>query len=709
MARVPRFLLASSSPLLPETPAIVRLWLLRFLVPLGGHRSFVTSHGFSNDSLAELLGLGEWIDCERREFNPPKVRADLRRLHQEAERRQADTAMPACLRANVARLSELVGLSAHDCRILEFAVLIQNERLLDETADWLGALSSVKLFHVLSVVLGLPVHDVRVALGAQGVLARSGVVAMERSGMNTLRGTLNLLSDNFADHIISSEADPVSLLKDTVALSSPAQLGLADYSHVQEGLDVLRPYLKHAVDTGRKGVNIFLHGPPGTGKSQLAKTLAAELGCELFEVASEDAEGDPVSGARRLRAFRAAQSFFAQRKALILFDEVEDVFDDGEVFMGGKSTAQRRKAWINRTLEENAVPALWLANSIQGLDPAFVRRFDMMFELAVPPKKQRERIIQSECGDLLDAASISRMASAEALAPAVVARAASVGRAIAQGVGSQKAALAVELLVSNTLEAQGHQRLVKPANPLLAEVYDAGLVSADTDLLQLTAGLVGARAGRLCLFGPPGTGKTAYGQWLATQLDMPLLVQRASDLMSKWVGGNEKNIARAFKQAEQDGAVLLIDEVDSFLQDRRGADRSWEVTMVNEMLTQMERFEGVFIASTNLMDGLDPAALRRFDLKVKFDFLQAAQACRLLSRYCSSLNLPAPDSTALARLSRLKCLTPGDFAAVVRQGRFRPLLHVDSLVAALESECALKQESRTAIGFIGSGQIHSTV
>lgn len=688
------------SPLLPETPAIVRLWMLRLLVPLGGHRGFVHNHGFSNDVIAEVLGLGDWIDSDRQEFDPVKVRAELRRLHAEGERRFCGAAMPACLSTNVARLSALVGLSANDCRILEFAVLIQNERLLDDTADLIGQLSSVKMFHVLSVLLDMPVHDVRAALGVQGVLARSGVVAMERAGTNCLRGMLNLLSDNFADHIISSEADPVTLLQDTVTLSSAAQLCLGDYQHVQTGLDVLQPYLRHVISSGRKGVNIFLHGPPGTGKSQLAKAMAAELGCELFEVASEDSDGDPVNGGRRLRAFRAAQSFFAQRRALILFDEVEDVFDDAEAYMGGKSTAQRRKAWINRTLEENAVPALWLANSIQGLDPAFVRRFDMILELPVPPKKQRARIIEAECGDLLDAASISCMASAEELAPGVVARAASVGRAIAPDVGAQQAARAVELLVSNTLQAQGHKPLRKPGSLLQSAVYDASLVSADTDLLQLTAGLQQSRAGRLCLFGPPGTGKTAYGQWLASQLGAPLLVQRASDLMSMWVGGNEKNIAKAFKQAEQDGAVLLIDEVDSFLQDRRGADRSWEVSLVNEMLTQMEQFDGVFIASTNLMDGLDPAALRRFDLKVKFGYLQPPQAAVLLARYCTVLGWPAPEESDIKRLARLSCLTPGDFAAVLRQSHFRPLADVSALLAALQAECVLKQPSRPAVGFV---------
>jgi hypothetical protein len=91
-----------------------------------------------------------------------------------------------------------------------------------------------------------------------------------------------------------------------------------------------------------------------------ARALAQELGCELFEVASEDSDGDPVQGESRLRAFRAAQCFFSRRRAIILFDEVEDVFNDGDGSFGGQSTAQKRKAWMNRTLEENAVPTLWL-------------------------------------------------------------------------------------------------------------------------------------------------------------------------------------------------------------------------------------------------------------------------------------------------------------------------------------------------------------
>ncbi len=166
------------------------------------------------------------------------------------------------------------------------------------------------------------------------------------------------------------------------------------------------------------------------------------------------------------------------------------------------------------------------------------------------------------------------------------------------------------------------------------------------------------------------------------------------------MGGTEKNIARIFHEAEQDHAVLLIDEIDGFLQDRNTSRHSWEVTGVNEMLTRMETYNGVFIASTNRLDGLDTASLRRFDLKVKFHALKPQQAWKLLQSYCQILGLPAPDICLQAALQRLDGLTLGDFAVLERQHRFWPITDVKALIAALEAECALKTPyQRQAIGF----------
>jgi SpoVK/Ycf46/Vps4 family AAA+-type ATPase len=664
------------------------------------HRDFISDHGFTSDGLAHAIGLGDWIDCTRRDFDRKLALAEMRQMHKSMEAHAAEKVIPPILRDNVARLSRLVGLSSTECRILEFAVMIRIEPALDEACDRLGSLSSNKVCYALSVILNLPDSEVRLALSSSSALTMSGLVALDRSGVAYMQNKLDLLSDHFADVIASSEVEPVGLLRDTVHRGAPATLTIDDYHHIDDSLRILRPYLKRSLQTGRKGVNVYIHGAPGTGKSELARTLAAELGWELFEVAGEDADGDPINGEKRLRAYRAAQSFFGQGQSLLVFDEVEDVFNDGDGIFGRQSTAQIRKAWINRMLEENVVPTIWLSNSIRGMDRAFIRRFDVVFELTVPPKSQRQRIIQNVCADSLDEKLVSRTAQCEDLAPAVVARAASVARSIADDLSTIGIGQAIEQLISNTLKAQGHSPLSKTDCCGLPDIYDPVFIQADVNLSDVATGLKEAMSGRLCLYGPPGTGKTAYARWLAETLGVPLLVKRASDLMSMYVGENERNIVAAFRQAKQDGALLLIDEVDSFLQDRRGAMRSWEVSLVNEMLTQMESFSGVFVASTNLMTGLDQAALRRFDLKVKFNFLRPEQACELLARQSARLGIEAPSTTNLTQIARMRNLTPGDFAAVARQHRFHRIASAADLIGALEAECGIKEGSRSAIGFI---------
>ncbi len=679
---------------------LVYLWLLRMLVPLNGHRDFICRRDFSNDTTAEMLGLERWIDPEGFDFDPKAVRNELRALHRSAEGSLNNSRVSAFLGRNIARLARLASLSVTDCRLLEFAVMIKSDKSLDDIADNLGQLSSIKTQQTLSVVLNLPENDIRQSLSRHSALARSGLLTLDRSGSNYLPRKLELLSSNFADNMLSSDVDAMTLLRATVSLCSAPLLTLKDYQHLASELGILQPYLQHSLATGREGVNVFLHGDPGTGKTQLVKALASALECELFEVTSEDEDGDPIDGPRRLMAFRAAQSFFARRKSIILFDEVQDVFDDGDGLWGKKSTAQTHKAWINRMLEQNPVPTFWLSNSAHQLDTAFIRRFDMVVELPVPPRQQRQRIVGEACGEWLDTKTIDRVAAAEKLAPAVVARAASVVNSIKDTLGTEGVGPAFELIVSNTLETQGHARIASNDVDRLPETYDPNFINADGDIAGIAMGLKSANAGRLCLYGPPGTGKTAYARWLAEQLEAPLLVKRASDLMSMWSGEMEKNLARAFKQAEAEHAILLIDEADSFLQDRRGARANWEISQVNEMLTQMESFGGIFIASTNLLDSLDQAALRRFDLKLKFGFLSFEQTWLMLQRHCTALQLSPPDKALKRSLQRVDNATPGDFAAIARRHQFSPLKSANEIVDALIVECDLKEGAKRSIGFM---------
>jgi len=209
--------------------------------------------------------------------------------------------------------------------------------------------------------------------------------------------------------------------------------------------------------------------------------------------------------------------------------------------------------------------------------------------------------------------------------------------------------------------------------------------------------------GTLCFYGPPGSGKTALAEHIAATLAQPLHIRQASDLMSKYVGETEQNMAAMFRDAESENAVLLLDEADSFLQDRRGAQRSYEVSEVNEMLQGMERFRGIFICTTNLMERIDQAALRRFTFKIQFLPLTLAQRRTLfLAEACTGD--PALLSAALERrLDALDQLCLGDFAAVRRQAAILDAhLEPGEFLEQLEAEHRIKPEVREgrSMGFL---------
>jgi hypothetical protein len=206
-------------------------------------------------------------------------------------------------------------------------------------------------------------------------------------------------------------------------------------------------------------------------------------------------------------------------------------------------------------------------------------------------------------------------------------------------------------------------------------------------------------------YGLPGTGKTAYAHALARMLDRPLMEQRASDLLSPYVGETEQRISLAFESALDDDAVLFIDEADSLLANREHAVRNWEVSQVNELLEQLGDFEGVLVLATNRLEALDGAVLRRLDAKIRFDPLTPEQARCSFVGLCGQLGLPC----CTAEVARLASLTPGDFACVVRRLAFAPPVQghshdygqarVTALVALLSEEVRLKTRGRQPMGF----------
>jgi SpoVK/Ycf46/Vps4 family AAA+-type ATPase len=447
--------------------------------------------------------------------------------------------------------------------------------------------------------------------------------------------------------------------------------------------------LAGALREAAPGINILIHGPPGTGKTELAKALAEAAGGRLYAICEEDEEGEEPTRFQRLHALRRAQRLLAPRGGcLLLFDEMEDLFSDARETAGGGRRAGS-KVFVNRLFEDNPVPTLWTSNAADSLDSAHLRRMSFVLRMDHPPARARARIVARAAeaeGSGAAASGLLGLARREE-ETASVARVAFRTAALAGG-GAADAEAAGRSLI---LALRGRRAFPPPAG---GEALDLSLYDCDRDLAALVERVTAPAAPSdfsLLLTGPPGTGKTALAAHLAERLDRPLAVKRASDLLSKWVGETEANIADAFAAAREAGAVLLFDEADSLLLDRADAQRSWEITQVNELLTWMDAHPLPFVAATNFARRLDPAALRRFVFKIELRPLSAEAAARAFELFFEA---PAP-----AALAEVAGLTPGDFAIVRRQLRFAGEAAPGDIVALLDAEARAKPERPARLGF----------
>ncbi len=674
-----------------KSKEMIEFWILKILLTLNGHREFIdNTRGITDDDLAYFLGLDKFVD----NYEDKDKKEIFQMMKNRLDELEAGNPLkfPNTLKQNIKKVMKLITLTKLEKDILVFTIYLKYFDLMDGATRMLNDLSTDRLVTTLSVLLDYKASKVKSALSPQGKLAQSGLVTVDRDGSNSMLNKLDILSRDFADKMMNLNGDIEEMIRDSVRKCTESQLSVNDFNHLKSDMKLLIPYLGNAISEQQTGVNILFYGKPGTGKTELTKAIAKELGNDIYEVSYADEDDEPISGNKRLKAYKVAQSFFSNSNVLIMFDEIEDVVGDDNSLSFFGPPKQSNKGWMNRILESNKIPAIWITNDIHSMDPAIIRRFDMSIEIPIPPKAKRKEIIEKDCADILSEKSIDKIAKNEAIAPALITRAAKVVNSIADSSTNQDKAF--ETILNNTLKAQGYPKIENKTEETLPESYDPSYINTDTSLKELAKGIKEHPNARICLYGVPGTGKSAFGKWIAQYIDKPFVLKKGSDLISMWVGGTEKNIANAFREAKEEGAVLVFDEVDSFLQDRRGAKNSWEVTQVNEMLVQMENFNGIFIATTNLMSGLDQASLRRFDMKLEFRYLKPKHAWKLFMDECKVLGISIDNKAqAKNRIRVLNQLAPGDFASVRRQNRFRPLKSAEMFLDRLMEEISVKEGS----------------
>lgn len=452
------------------------------------------------------------------------------------------------------------------------------------------------------------------------------------------------------------------------------------FTHLGPTAEDVRQTLAAAVDSKKNGINVLLYGPPGTGKTEFARTLGGDVGARMYAIGNDEVgSGQRLAVSRTKTLDYALESLADEPAAVIFFDEMED-FDSVE------------KHWLNRIVEENPVPIIWACNDIdyyRMFQPFFIDRMMHAIKFRRMGIGAKKRVFsgiltKARVSDVEARRLATELACNKKVTPRHLALAA---RQAAMVAGN---ADAIRRIIEQKVKLR-HGVVTSEGEPNAN--YDLSLVNSDTDLEELTERMVGIGAKRLalCLYGPPGTGKTALVRHIAERMGMELLQKRASDLLSKWVGETEQQMAAAFAEAIETGSFLVFDEADSLLMDRENAVRSWETSMVNELLSQMERHPLPFACTTNRRDALDPAAARRFLFRVEF-FYMDRQRVEKAFRFFYGFEAP---SEALA----LEKLTPADFANV--RERAKILNFLDDPVRidrALAEECRAKPGG-AALGF----------
>ena len=616
---------------------------------------------------------------------------------------------------NIDSLAGLLQLNPAERALLLYGTLARYQRDLRGLLVEFKVSNAQEAYAAIASVAGVSETDVAEALRAGSRLERIGMVENLISEHNiTDLADLMKVSEQLPPVLMRKYEGPSDLMAVFTRPAKRTELTPTDFDFVGVDQKMMTALLANAVARKEPGVNVLLYGPPGTGKTELAKVAAQSAGLELYEVEYADRDGNSLSGRDRYRSLQISQVFLkGSSKVALLFDEVEDVFPpistdaaqlmarmdtgDGAALTGSVSG----KAWVNQILETNPVPVIWVTNRIEQIDPAFRRRFQYHLELKSPPPGARQLLVsRALAGVEVEEGFAAKLAERKGLTPAQIRTAVKFAKLASSPDDGHGLQPLIERQLVNADKALGTTATERGARRVVTS-YDLGLVNTESrfEVPKIVEALRRKACGTLCFYGPPGTGKTALAEHIAHALQRPLMIRQASDIMSKYVGETEQNMAKMFEDAQTESSVLLLDEADSFLRSRRMAERNYEVSEVNEMLQGMERFAGIFICTTNLFLELDEAALRRFTFKIQFKPLTQAQRERMFVAEALGGDAATLTREQTGRLAQLGLLAPGDFASVKRQiDVLGEAFTADEFLSQLEAEHRVKPEVRQQRG-----------
>ena len=595
---------------------------------------------------------------------------------------------------NLRSIKEIFKLTDKECEIITFFYLMEFdsdvESLFKHDLDMNEMVKSIGLYCRLFQISPRRLKEL---MSKDSKLIKAGII---KNRHGTEIGISDLITSYLAGY------SRLDLMENFIKKSDVSKaLKLAEHNVPEEKIKNVVNLL-HAT----KGTNVLIYGKPGTGKTEFATSLGKALGKNIYFIKQADEDGDE-SLSHRKSGVVAALNMLDRDKSIIVVDECDEIVNIRDAFWNcEKEDSKDSKAWINDLLENSKHKIIWISNRVNGIDDSTKRRFSYSIEFSNLGQSQRLKVWENQLQTI--GADFLSKNDLETFSRSYKVNAGGIALAL-KDVSSMKNLKSKEEKkeVLQSLLMQ-HQSFVFGENKLnsLAGTYSLEILNCDINLnIVLDASRKFVDYSKQTNFkeisnmnfllqGPPGTGKTEFVKYLAHSVGKELLVKRMSDLKSMWVGETEKLISAAFKEAEESGSILFIDEADSLFINRESAERSFEVSQTNEVLCQMENFKGILACATNFGQNMDSAVMRRFNYKIRFDFL-TPEAKETLFKNMLSEKLSGPLSDDdLAKIRRVPNLTPGDFKVVRQKNFFSEVMPARALIEQLEMESSYKKVSR---------------
>lgn len=716
----------------------IQTWMLQVLTGEGGMPHIQRSATSDVGLFAKFLDLPILLDSTASDQQVmDALKEKLRDLRQNAE-------VGDCpLKRNLQWLCTQTGLTSTEAAVVEFVACQRAFLQLRRTTRLWDDMGLVTGPQVLAILLQRPIAEISDAIGKGSRLLRSGLIHVdldEKVGLDRALQMPRSLAQRLALH----EGDPQELFLHILRplRTNPDWLQDQHFAHLRSETTLARAWLGAALGSDVRGGHMLIAGAPGLGKTvwvrhwirqwmQIHSTPVA-----AFEIEALQESGEHMGGQERLDHLRMAIALLGGQQAVqdtmrpggtvIVFDEADDIFES-ERSSGYSDGVRMRtsRALLNDMLETSAVPVVWIMNHPKVLDPAVVRRFDVVLHFPDTPQSVRQSLLHKRLGDVLTAQECERWSQMESLTPALIDRVTDLHRR-SQAANSR---WAFDTLQDTERTTMLRHRLmdtdVRWLYPALQEQWKWELrwLNPDQPMQDILRGLQRRQQGSILLYGPPGTGKSSFAQELAKALDKPLRTVLASDVLRPYVGETEIALSQLFAEAQVQGEVLFLDEADSLIFHRDAAQRSWEVSLVNELLAQVSSYRGVLVLATNRKDALDSALWRRMDIKVALRPMhpeQVWEALQLLTQETTpDLFTPEVEAAEDSKVQHddvdamyltvqgLREVCPGDIANVLRKwelhkeiGQERPSMHL--LVQWLQDE--LSQKTKASIGFTHGGR-----